>query len=141
VVNPDGTLTAGPAVLQPDEYSSRLAAADPEFTAALPDSAGLVVLDGTVTPELEAEGWAKDRIRELQELRKATGLDVSDRISVVMSVPAKRESWARTHRDMIAREILATSFEFAEPADGVEIGDGVRVMVVKAGDDAGRTAR
>ncbi len=89
VVNADGTLTAGPAVLQPEEYSSRLVAADPEYTAALPDGAGLVVLDGTVTPELEAEGWAKDRIRELQELRKSTGLDVSDRISVVMSVPAR----------------------------------------------------
>ena len=48
VVNPDGTLTAGPAVLQPDEYSSRLVAADPEFTAALPAGAGLVVLDQKV---------------------------------------------------------------------------------------------
>ena len=90
VVNADGTLTAGPAVLQPEEYSSRLVAADPDYTAALPDGAGLVVLDGTVTPELEAEGWAKDRIRELQELRKTMGLDVSDRIRVVMSVPAER---------------------------------------------------
>ena len=88
VVNPDGTLTAGPAVLLPEEFSSRLVAADPEFTAALPEGSGLVVLDGTVTPELEAEGWAKDRIRELQELRRTTGLDVSDRISVVMAVPA-----------------------------------------------------
>lgn len=131
VVNPDGTLTAGPAVLQPDEYSSKLVAADPEFTAALPDGAGLVVLDGTVTPELEAEGWAKDRIRELQELRKATGLDVSDRISVVMSVPAERAEWAHIHRELIAREILATSFEFGEPPDGVEIGDGVRVAISK----------
>ena len=132
VVNPDGTLTAGPAVLQPDEYSSRLVAADPEYTAALPDGTGLVVLDGTVTPELEAEGWAKDRIRELQELRKLTGLDVSDRISVVMSVPAERADWARTHRDLIAGEILATSFEFGEPADAAEIGDGVRVAIAKA---------
>jgi isoleucyl-tRNA synthetase len=132
VVNPDGTLTAGPAVLQPEEYSSRLVAADPDYTAALPDGSGLVVLDGTVTPELEAEGWAKDRIRELQELRKSTGLDVSDRISVVMSVPAERADWARTHRDLIAGEILATSFEFGEPAEGAEIGDGVRVSVAKA---------
>lgn len=46
-------------MLQPGEYSSRLVAADPEFTAPLPDGAGLVVLDGTVTPELEAEGWAR----------------------------------------------------------------------------------
>jgi isoleucyl-tRNA synthetase len=132
VVNADGTLTAGPAVLQPEEYSSRLVAADPEYTAALPDGAGLVVLDGAVTPELEAEGWAKDRIRELQDLRKSTGLDVSDRISVVMSVPMEREGWARAHGDLIAREILATSFEFGEPVDGSEIGDGVRVAIAKA---------
>ena len=133
VVHADGTLTAGPAVLQPDEYSTRLVAADPEFTAALADGAGLVVLDGTVTEELEAEGWAKDRIRELQELRKSTGLDVSDRIAVVMSVPPQHEDWARTHSDLIAREILATSFEFGEPADGtVEIGDGVRITLAKA---------
>ncbi|WP_155729422.1 class I tRNA ligase family protein, partial [Mycobacterium avium] len=131
VVNADGTLTAGPAVLRPEEYSSRLVAADPEFTAALPNGAGLVVLDGTVTPELEAEGWAKDRIRELQELRKSTGLDVSDRISVVMSVPAGRADWAHTHRDLIAGEILATRFEFGEPADAVAIGDGVRVSISK----------
>ncbi len=130
VVNPDGTLTAGPAVLQPGEYSSRLVAADPDFTAALPDGAGLVVLDGTVTPELEAEGWAKDRIRELQELRKSTGLDVSDRIAVVMSVPAERFDWAATHRDLIAGEILATRFEFGEPGpDAAAIGDGVRVSL------------
>ncbi len=144
VVNPDGTLTAGPAVLLPAEFSSRLVAADPretkrggarpeqEFTAALPGGSGLVVLDGTVTPELEAEGWAKDRIRELQELRRTTGLDVSDRISVVIEVPAERDAWARTHADLIAREILATSFAFGEPADGTEIGDGVRVAIAKA---------
>jgi isoleucyl-tRNA synthetase len=131
VVNPDGTLTAGPAVLQPEEYSSRLVAADPEFTAALPGGAGLVVLDGTVTPELEAEGWAKDRIRELQELRKNTGLDVSDRIRVVISVPDERADWARTHADLIAGEILATSFEFGQPAQAAEIGDGVRVSIAK----------
>jgi isoleucyl-tRNA synthetase len=132
VVNPDGTLTAGPAVLLPEEFSSRLVAADPEWTAALPGGSGLVVLDGTVTPELEAEGWAKDRIRELQELRRTTGLDVSDRISVVIDVPAERDAWARTHADLIAGEILATTFEFGEPADGTEIGDGVRVAIAKA---------
>ncbi|MBU3750870.1 MAG: hypothetical protein FGM52_10545, partial [Mycobacterium sp.] len=82
-----------------------------------------------VTPELEAEGWAKDRIRELQDLRKSSGLQVSDRIQVTMAVPRQRADWARTHRELIAREILATSFEFGEPGDGVEIGDGVRVAI------------
>lgn len=132
VVNPDGTLSAGSVVLEPAEYSSKLVAADPEWTAALPEGAGLVVLDGTVTEELEAEGWAKDRIRELQELRKSSGLDVSDRISVVMSVPPARQAWARAHSELIAHEILATSFEFGDLADGAEIGDGVRVAIAKA---------
>ncbi len=132
VLNPDGTLTAGEVVLNAGEYSSKLVAADEEYTAALPGGVGLVVLDGTVTPELEAEGWAKDRIRELQDLRKSSGLDVSDRITVVMSVPPARAEWARTHRDLIAHEILATSFAFGEPADPVEIGDGVRVAIAKA---------
>jgi isoleucyl-tRNA synthetase len=135
VVNADGSLTAGPATLLPAEYSSKLVAAEPEYTAALPEGAGLVVLDGAVTEELEAEGWAKDRIRELQDLRKATGLDVSDRITVAMAVPAEKAPWARTHRDLIAGEILATSFEFVGPetlpADS-EIGDGVRVTIAKA---------
>ncbi|MEN3319346.1 MAG: isoleucyl-tRNA synthetase, partial [Mycobacterium sp.] len=132
VVNADGTLSAGPAVLQTEEYSSRLVAAEPEYTAALPDGAGLVVLDATVTPELEAEGWAKDRIRELQDLRKSTGLDVSDRIRVTIAVPEDKVQWAQTHSELIAREILATSFDFGEPVAGTEIGDGVRVAIAKA---------
>jgi isoleucyl-tRNA synthetase len=128
-LNDDGTLTAGEVTLIAGEYASKLVAADPGCTAALLDGAGLVVLDDTVTPELEAEGWAKDRIRELQELRKSSGLDVSDRITVVMAVPSERAGWARAQRDLIAGEILATSFDFGEPADGAEIGDGVRVAI------------
>lgn len=141
VLNPDGTLTAGEVVLQPGEYTSRLVAADPDYTAALPDGSGLVVLDATVTPELEAEGWAKDRIRELQDLRRSSGLDVSDRIRVTMAVPEQRAGWARTHRELIAGEILAVDLDFAEPVDGVEIGDGVRVAIVRvAPGGAGPTA-
>jgi isoleucyl-tRNA synthetase len=136
VLNSDGTLSAGEVVLNEGEYESKLVAADPQCTAALPGGAGLVVLDDTVTPELEAEGWAKDRIRELQDLRKSSGLDVSDRITVVMAVPGERAQWANTHRQLIAHEILATGFEFGEPGqelkDGVEIGDGVRVAIAKA---------
>ena len=56
---------------------------------------------------------------------------MSDRISVVMAVPRERRDWARAHENLIAREILATHFELAEPADGVEIGDGVKVAIAK----------
>ena len=49
-----------------------------------------------------------------------------------MAVPADKLLWARTHRDLVAHEILATSFEFGEPSDGVAIGDGVRVAITRA---------
>jgi isoleucyl-tRNA synthetase len=111
VVNPDGTLTAGPAVLLPAEFSSRLVAADPQFTAALPEGSGLVVLDGTVTPELEAEGWARDMIRELQEARRRFDLDIGDRIELELTIKAHPDGWRDELRVLIARELLATQFE------------------------------
>ena len=109
VVNADGTLTAGPAVLAARRI--QLAAGGgriPEYTAALPEGAGLVVLDGTVTEELEAEGWASDRIRETSGACESPRFwTCSDRISVVMAVPSAHQDWARTHSDLIAREIPA----------------------------------
>ncbi|QZT59491.1 isoleucine--tRNA ligase [Mycolicibacterium austroafricanum] len=140
VVNADGTLTAGPAVLQPEEYSSRLVAADPEWTAALPDGAGLVVLDGTVTPELEAEGWAKDRIREIQEFRRQCELDISDRILLELGVSELPEGWQEGLKDLIANEVLALELTInpelnlklkVEPDDGLDAQSGV----VQATDD------
>jgi isoleucyl-tRNA synthetase len=110
VLNADGTLTAGPAVLLPEEFTAKLVAADPEWTAALPDGAGLVVLDGTVTPELAAEGWARDMIRELQEARRQGELDISDRIELVLKVPELPSGWDDRLEELIAREVLAVQF-------------------------------
>ncbi|GAB4587496.1 isoleucine--tRNA ligase [Nocardia sp. IFM 10818] len=129
----DGTVTAAGIALLPEEYTQRLVAAEPESTAALPGNTGLVVLDSVVTEELEAEGWARDLIRDLQETRKSLGLDVSDRISVVLEVPAERAAWAETHRELIAGEILATSLTFGDAgAAAAEIVGGVKASVTKA---------
>lgn len=129
----DGVVTAAGITLLPEEYTQRLVAAEPESTAALPGNAGLVVLNSVVTEELEAEGWARDLIRDLQETRKSQGLDVSDRISVVLDVPAERAEWAQTHRDLIAGEILATTLTFGVAGpDAAELTGGVRASVSKA---------
>ncbi|MCF6385936.1 isoleucine--tRNA ligase [Mycobacterium sp. MBM] len=111
VVNPDGTLTAGPATLLPTEYTSKLVAADPEWTAALDDGAGLVVLDGRVTPELEAEGWARDLIREFQEARRQHQLDIGDRIELELTVPEYPDGWREGLKELIEGELLATKFD------------------------------
>ena len=129
----EGVVTAAGVELLPEEYTQRLVAAEPESTAALPGNAGLVVLNSEVTEELEAEGWARDLIRDLQETRKSLGLDVSDRITVVLDVPADRVEWAHTHRDLIAGEILATTLTFGDAGqDAAEIVGGVRVSITKA---------
>ncbi|MGV9745672.1 isoleucine--tRNA ligase [Rhodococcus zopfii] len=129
----DGTVTAAGITLLPEEYTSRLVAAEPESTTALPGGSGLVVLDSTVTEELEAEGWAKDRVRELQDARRSLGFEVSDRISVVFEVPAGRAEWAARHRDLIAGEVLATTFELGVAGDtAVDLGEGVRAAITKA---------
>ena len=137
----EDVVVDGDIVLTPELYTERLVAVNPESTARVdaPSGAtGLVVLDTQVTEELEAEGWAADVIRGLQDARKATGLEVSDRISVVLSVPEDKEGWARRHAEHIAAETLATSFEVTtEPVGGVEgsqkVIDGVNATVVKAG--------
>ncbi|MFJ4657803.1 isoleucine--tRNA ligase [Nocardia sp. NPDC088792] len=129
----DGTVTAAGIALLPEEYTQRLVAAEPESTAALPGNSGLVVLNSLVTEELEAEGWARDLIRDLQETRKSLGLDVSDRITVTLEVPADRLPWAETHRALIAGEILATTLTFgAAGADASEVVGGVKVSITKA---------
>lgn len=129
----DGVVSAAGIELLPEEYTQRLVAAEPESTAALPGNAGLVVLNSVVTEELEAEGWARDLIRDLQETRKSLGLDVSDRITVVLEVPEDRQAWAQTHRDLIAGEILATELTFgAAGAEAAELVGGARAAVAKA---------
>ncbi len=130
--NADGVVVAAGIELLPEEYTQKLVAAEPDSTAALPDGAGLVVLDSAVTEELEAEGWAKDRIRQLQDARRAAGLDVSDRINVVLEVPQDCKEWAERHRELIAGEVLATSFSVGEAGDdAVDLGEGIRAAITK----------
>ena len=107
----DEVIVDGDIVLGPEEYTERLQAAHPEFTARIEGLDGLVVLDTAVTEELEAEGWAADIIRGLQDARKASGFAVTDRISVQLVVPQERLEWAQRHQDHIAAEVLATEFQ------------------------------
>ena len=126
-VHADGTATVGGIELKDTEYTQRLVAQNPDSTAALPDGKGLVILDMTLNDDLESEGWAKDRIREIQDARRAAGLEVSDRISLTMGVPEKLRTWAERHRDLISGEVLAVDLTITPPEQGgeLDLGDGV----------------
>ncbi|MDN5744886.1 MAG: class I tRNA ligase family protein, partial [Nocardioidaceae bacterium] len=136
-VAPDGTLTvkAGGLALIEGEFSLDTivgSAAEGAATAMLPSS-GFVVLDTVVTPELAEEGLARDVVRAVQQLRRDSGLDVTDRIELVISGSAPVQSAARTHQALIAGETLATSYQVVEDvltgAVEVAVGDGEKVAL------------
>jgi isoleucyl-tRNA synthetase len=138
-------VTAGGVQLQPGEYQLTLTAADPDSTAALPGSDGLIALDTRVTPELAAEGTARDVIRVIQQARRDACFDVSDRIALVVGADGPVESAVRAHADFIRAETLATTLtivpavEVGSPPQPVGDGTEVRVGVNREGEDRDRS--
>ncbi|MFB9240009.1 isoleucine--tRNA ligase [Plantactinospora siamensis] len=126
----DGAPVAAGVTLAEGEYELKLVAADADHSAPLPGGEGVVVLDTAVTPELAAEGLARDVVRVIQQARRDAGLDVSDRIEVRLAAGAEVRAAVEAYRDFLAREVLADSVAFADELDGFagEAGDGERVV-------------
>jgi len=131
-----GRVVVGGVALEPGEFTLELELDDPAAAVAFLPGSGFVLLDTRVTPELEAEGLARDVIRAVQQARKDAGLDVSDRIVLTLGADAAARAAIEAHRELIAAETLATALELAEPGAGepVPVGDGaaVTVTVVRA---------
>ncbi len=117
--NDDGTVTVAGHVLAADEYELALESPDDVVAAALRSNDAVVTLDTEVTAELEAEGLARDVVREIQNARKTEDLVVTDRIDVW--VDSRTESITAaitTHEAYIAEQVLATSITIgAAPGD------------------------
>ncbi|MBW3556641.1 MAG: isoleucine--tRNA ligase [Actinobacteria bacterium] len=104
----DGGVTVLDRTLAEDEYSLRLVPRDQERARSLPGDEGLVVLDTDITPELAAEGLARDVVRLVNQARKAAALHVSDRVRLSLVVPDDVWSAVQDHRSYVAAETLAT---------------------------------
>ncbi len=90
------------------EPSEVLVSHEGEKGHAVARESGLVVaLDTALTPELEAEGLAREIAHKLNDLRKAAGLDISDRIALRYEGDVART--VESYREVIAGESLATS--------------------------------
>jgi isoleucyl-tRNA synthetase len=122
----------GDWTLEDGEFTLKLVAAPGSASAALGTASGVVVLDVEVTPELEAEGAARDMIRSLQQTRRALDLNVSDRVVVGIDGPAELLQQLGAHREMIAGEVLATSVTFGPMAgepQHTEASEGAQVRI------------
>ena len=115
----DGKLIVGDYVLNSDEFENRLTVKPGITGAALPDNTVVVVLDTNMTPELIAEGLARDALRFIQDSRKDKGLDVSDRIVLEYSADDELAAAIEAHRIRIMADALAS--ELRTTANATEL--------------------
>ncbi len=83
---------------------------EPTGGASATEGSLTVWLDTELTPELRAEGGAREIVRAVQNLRKRSGLNVSDRIALGIDGPDELWESLTPHREWICGEVLAESF-------------------------------
>jgi isoleucyl-tRNA synthetase len=93
-----------------------------------------VALDLTLTPELERAGLVREVVRLVQEARKGSGLEVSDRIELRWTADGALAQALEEHAGQLAGEVLAVAVHAATAGegDGVEGPEGSRFWVTKA---------
>ncbi len=112
----DGSVSLAGVTLAPDEVEIQ---ATPRPGTAVADRDGLVVvLDTDLTPDLRAEGDARELQRAIQDLRKEAGLDLDDRI-VVWLDGAGAGGELEPHLGSVAAETLADELRRESPPDGL----------------------
>ena len=82
-----------------------------------------VALDITVTEELRKEGLARELVNRVQNLRKSSGFDITDKVNLFILSNDMIDDAIREYRDYIANQVLAASIEIEEEAvsDAVEL--------------------
>lgn len=135
----ENSVVVGGVELLAAEYDLQLEAADVASAIAFLGDGGFVILDTETTPELEAEGLARDLIRAVQDTRKSAGLDVSDRITLAVTGSSAADIDALSaFAETIAGETLSveSSFEVSpdpETAAALDSMVGAQRAVLKAG--------
>ncbi|MGZ8517145.1 MAG: isoleucine--tRNA ligase, partial [Chitinophagaceae bacterium] len=81
-----------------------------------------VALDVTITPELEAEGNAREFVNRIQKIRKDSGFELTDRIDVIVAATNGMKDSLALFNTYICAEILADKLEIVpEMQDGTVI--------------------
>ncbi|WP_458111134.1 isoleucine--tRNA ligase [Arthrobacter sp. R1-13] len=129
-VDEAGVVTAGGLELEPQEYQletvvAESAAGTGSRAAGVLPGGGFVVLNTEVTPELEAEGLARDMVRAIQQARKDAGLNVSDRIRTTVTaaqgvVDSLLANAVLVKTETLTVDLVATPADSAEPQISVE---------------------
>jgi isoleucyl-tRNA synthetase len=77
-----------------------------------------VALDITLTEELKGEGVARELVNRIQNMRKDSGFEVTDRIEIKIKNTPAISSAVEANKNYICAEVLADSLELVESATG-----------------------
>jgi isoleucyl-tRNA synthetase len=93
-----------------------------------------VALDINVTEDLKDEGMARELINRIQNIRKESGFDVTDKINIAIQANPKIDSSVEKHKNYIAVQTLAQQIELvykvnSELARNIEIDDDINIVL------------
>ncbi|MDD7836942.1 MULTISPECIES: isoleucine--tRNA ligase [Paenarthrobacter] len=131
-VNDAGVVVAGGLELEAQEYTLETVVSDAvdggSASVAVLPGGGFVVLNTEVTPELAAEGLARDMVRAIQQARKDAGFNVSDRINTTVEAQQDVVDALKANAGLVKTETLTLELEALVSGAGEP-----RITVEKAG--------
>ncbi|NIV39924.1 MAG: class I tRNA ligase family protein, partial [Anaerolineae bacterium] len=94
-----------------------------EGLAVASERGATVAVDTVLTPDLRAEGLAREVVRRLQNLRKEAGLNLDDRIVTTYEAEGPLADAIEAWRAFIASETLSVGLQAGPPDEGATIGE------------------
>ena len=81
-----------------------------------------VALDVTVTEELRREGIARELVNRIQNIRKSSGLEITDKIKITLSKNQQTDDAVNEYKDYICNQVLGTSLTLTDEVEnGTEL--------------------
>ena len=90
-----------------------------------------VILDTTITPELKAEGYAREFVSKIQQMRKSNDYDVLDNITISCQMTAPIKEAVEEYKDFIKDETLALEIEEVSSLEGEAVDLNGEEVVIK----------
>ena len=93
-----------------------------------------IALDITLTDDLISEGIAREAINRIQNLRKSTGLEITDKIEIKIQSDKNLDSAIEKHKSYIASQVLATFIEIVPElpnGQAIEMDDNKIILDIK----------
>ena len=80
-----------------------------------------VALEVTITEELRREGIARELVNRIQNIRKSSGFEITDKIKIALSKNLQTDDAVNEYKDYICNQVLATSLTLADDVQGTEL--------------------